>query len=429
MKSASLKVILLVAFVDLVSFGLIIPLLPDYAKRFGASGLTLGLVLASFSFTQMIFSPILGRWSDHVGRRRVLLLSIAGSVVAHVLLGVADLYVSLPMLFAARILDGITGANIATAQAYIADVTTPENRARGMGFFGAAFGLGFVIGPGIGAGLYILGKVVQGERLATSWPAFGAAVISLVALTLVWWKMDEPDVHKDYLKERGSILDLSALGAALRHPRLAELFCILFTSMFSFVLLEVSFVYLCKNKFNLDMSGIGLLFAYIGVMMVIVQGGLVGRLAKRFGEAGLVAVGPFVTASGFLLIAVVAGMGPESPAWPLLLIACVPVSCGNGITTPNLNALISRQAAADHQGGTLGLGQGFGSLARTVGPVVGGWLYDQGPALPYWTGGTLFVLVGLLALHVRQRQHDAVHDRGGVAQTPATSSLPIEESD
>jgi len=339
------------------------------------------------------------------------LLSISGSVAAHVLLGVADLYVSLPMLFAARILDGITGANIATAQAYIADVTTPENRARGMGFFGAAFGLGFVLGPGIGAGLYVLGKAVQGERLATSWPAFGAAFISLIAVALVGWKMEEPNVHKDYLKQRGSIFDLKTLGETLRHPRLAELFCILFTSVFAFVLLEVSFVYLCKNKFKLDMSGVGLLFAYIGMMMVIVQGGLVGRLAKRFGEATLVSVGPFLTAVGFFAIAVVAGIEGESLAWSLLLVACIPISFGNGITTPNLNALISRQAASDHQGGTLGLGQGFGSLARTIGPVVGGGLYDRGAALPYWTGGVLFVLVGLMAFHVRKRQQDALSEQ------------------
>ena len=191
MKRSPLYTILVVAFVDLIGFGLIIPLQAVYAERLGASGLTLGMLIGVYALMQLAFNPILGRWSDRVGRRRVLLISVAGSALSHTLLGVADLAVSLPMLFAARILDGITGANLATAQAYIADVTTAENRAKGLGLFGAAFGLGFVLGPALGAGLAFVGKAVSGEQYGTAWPAFGAAAIALGAFVLVWRLLPE----------------------------------------------------------------------------------------------------------------------------------------------------------------------------------------------------------------------------------------------
>ncbi len=194
MKQSSLKIILFVAFVDLVGFGLIIPLQASYADRLGASGFVFGLLIGVYAAMQFVFNPLLGRWSDRIGRRPVLIVSIAGSVVSHLLLGFADLSASLPLLFVARILDGITGANIATAQAYIADVTTNEDRARGMGLFGAAFGFGFVIGPALGAALVTLGYLVSGPRYGTSWPAFGAAVIALIALVLVWRYL--PESHR-----------------------------------------------------------------------------------------------------------------------------------------------------------------------------------------------------------------------------------------
>ena len=245
-----LKIILLVAFVDLIAFGLIIPLQAVYAERLGASGLTFGLLVGVYAAMQFLFNPILGRWSDRVGRRRVLLISIAGSVVSHILLGVADLAHSLPLLFLARTLDGITGANVATAQAYIADVTTPENRARGMGLFGAAFGMGFVVGPAIGAGLAAVGRNVSGPALGTSWPAFGAAAISLVTLLLVWRYLPEPQRDRTEHTEVARFFSFGKLRSAWVNPRLRELFAMVFMVTFAFVLLEVTFIFLCTHQFG-----------------------------------------------------------------------------------------------------------------------------------------------------------------------------------
>jgi MFS family permease len=399
--TAPIKIILAVTFVDLVSFGLIIPLLPAYAERMGAKGLTLGLLVGSYSLVQLVFNPLLGRWSDHVGRRRVLMISIAGSIFSHLLLGFADMSASLVLLFIARILDGITGANIATAQAYIADVTTPENRARGMGLFGAAFGLGFVLGPGIGAGLCELGLFFGSGEYATSWAAFGAAVISTVAFLLVWRKLPESRPAPSEAVKSRRTFQWTDLSRTFRDARLVSLFALMFSALFAFVLLEVSFAYLCIKNLSADMRHVALVFAYIGVLIVIVQGGLVGRLSRRFGEARLISIGPFITALGFFIIALVPGFASIGAAWVVLLLACIPIAGGNGITSPNVTSLISRQAEEHRQGATLGLAQGFGSLARAIAPPIGGLLFDLNPSWPYIAGGVIFCAVGVFALTIR----------------------------
>ena len=422
MTSRPLKIILFVAFVDLVGFGLIIPLQAVYAKRLGASGLTFGLLLGAYSLMQLVFSPLLGRWSDRFGRRRVLLLSIAGSMVAHALLGVADMASSLSLLFVARIVDGITGANIATAQAYVADVTTTDNRAKGMGLFGAAFGLGFVVGPALGSALAFIGRHVSGPAHGTAWPAFGATVISLVAFLLVWLYLPEPAKAERAARTRYGTLRVSLLRAVLGNARLRELFAIVFGSVFTFVLLEVTFVYLCTHTFAVTEAGTGMIFAYIGALMIIVQGGLVGPLVHRFGEATLAATGPFITAVGFALISIVPLIGQINLAWLVLIVGCVPTSLGQGLTTPAVSALVSRQAGRRRQGATLGLSQGVAALARAIAPPVGGLLYDLGPSWPYWIGAALFVAVGILATWVRRAQHLAVNSSSPPESGEASSA-------
>jgi DHA1 family tetracycline resistance protein-like MFS transporter len=421
MTPRSLRIILFVAFVDLVGFGLIIPLQAVYAKRLGASGLTFGLLIGVYALMQLVFNPVLGRWSDRVGRRRVLLISVAGSVVSHALLGVADLAASLPLLFVARALDGITGANVATAQAYIADVTTAEHRAKGMGLFGAAFGLGFIVGPALGAALAYVGRHISGEVQGTAWPAFGAAVISLVAFLLVWRFLPEPPKAAPAPDRHYPVLSATLLRAAISHPRLRELFALMFGAVFAFVLLEVTFVYLCTHSLAVTETGTGMIFAYIGALMVIVQGGLVGPLVRRFGEATLVATGPFITAVGFLLISVVPLTGHVNIAWLLLIVGCLPISMGQGLTTPNMAALISHHAAEQRQGMTLGLSQGVASLARAVAPPVGGFLYDMGPSWPYWIGTLLFLGVGCLAAWLRPAQQSGIppQRRDRASETPS----------
>ncbi len=409
MKSSPLRLILLICFVDLVGFGLIIPLQAVYAERLNATGFTLGMLMGVYALMQLIFNPILGRWSDRVGRRKVLLLSLAGSVLSHVLLGVADLASSLPLLFIARVCDGVTGANIATAQAYIADITTARDRARGMGLFGAAFGFGFVVGPALGAGLAFIGGWVSGPGHGSAWPAFGAAAITFVALVLVWRYLPEsrPDAVENRSRYPG-VDFLRQLRSVLGHARLRELFTISFFNVFAFVLLEVTFVYLCVHRFGITETGTGILFAYIGILMVIVQGGLVGRLSRAFGEAKLIATGPFIAAFGLLILSGVPLVGTTAVAWTCLIVGCIPTAFGQGLTGPSLNALISRQTGSGHQGGVLGLSQGVGSFARTLAPLAGGALYDVGPSWPYWVGAALFALVGLFAAGVQKAQQQSI---------------------
>ncbi len=403
MKRSPLFIILLVAFVDLVSYGLIIPLQATYADRMGANGLTFGLLVGIYSLMQLIFNPLLGRWSDRVGRRRVLLLSVGGSIFSHALLGVADLASSLPLLFVARTLDGITGANISTAQAYIADVTTKENRAKGMGMFGAAFGLGFVLGPAIGAGLAFIGSLISGPVHGTAWPAFGSTLISAGAFFLIWRYLPESNVKATDRSQQRRIPHLNMMAALFRQPRLRELFTLTFSVTFAFVLLEITFVFLCTHRLGVRETGAGLIFAYIGILMVIVQGGLVGRLSKRFGEASVISVAPFITSIGFMVISFVAEVDSLSLAWTALMVGCIPVALGNGLTTPNVSALVSKEAPKDQQGMVLGTNQALGSLARAIGPLFGGAMYDVRAALPYWVGAGLFFAIGLYAVKIRPR--------------------------
>lgn len=418
MKRSPLFAILLIAFVDLAAFGLIIPFQADYAERLGANGVTFGALIGIYALMQFVFNPILGRWSDRIGRRPVLLISVAGSFFSHTLLGVADLANSLPLLFLARALDGITGANIATAQAYIADVTDAKDRAKGMGMFGAAFGLGFVVGPALGAGLASIGGRVSGEIYGTSWPAFGAAGLSLIAFLFVWRWLPESRDATHGKSARTSAFALDHLRETLSRPRLRELVLIVFSATFAFVLLETTFVYLCRREFGIGGPGIGYIFAYIGIMMVIVQGGLTRRLVNKFGEPRLVATGPFLTAIGFILISAVPFAQDQSVAWLLLLGGCAPVSLGQGLLGPSLNSLISRQAHDERQGVTLGTSQGLASLARAIAPPLGGFLFDAQPSLPYWVGAGMLVIIGGFAIVIQPGQRLALAAEGASTSAP-----------
>lgn len=424
MKRSPLLIILLVAFVDLAGFGLIIPLQGVYAERLGASGTTLGLLVGIYALMQLVFTPLLGRWSDHVGRRRVLLISVGGSVCAHVLLGVADLAHSLPLLFVARTLDGITGANISTAQAYIGDVTSAQDRAKGMGLFGAAFGVGFVIGPAMGAILASLGSSAMGEA-GTSWPAFGAAALSLGSFFLVWRLLPE---SRPAAAPADPDRPVARHAVRVRHfrkvfgePRLRELLMLLFSATFAFVLLELAFILLCTKRFDLDFLGTGLVFTYFGILMVIIQGGLVGRLAKRYGESRLIATGPFITTFGFLMLSGAAVISNPTTGWVLLIVGSLPIAFGQGITGPNLNAMLSRHAGRYHQGGVLGVSQSIVALARAIAPLLAGRLYDLGPAWPFRVGAVIFVGVGLGALAVLPAQEAALRRSADVGASNESS--------
>ncbi|MEJ2582410.1 MAG: MFS transporter, partial [Acidobacteriota bacterium] len=328
------------------------------AEEYGPSPAVFGRLMASFSIMQFIAAPILGRLSDRVGRRPVLLVSLFGSAVGYVLFGIAG---TLGMLFATRNIDGISGGNISTALAVIADITGPEERAKGMGIIGAAFGLGFILGPALGALLV---------TVAPWLPGIGAAVTSMTAFVLVLTRLPET-LDKDARREaRRNPLSLGSLADALSHP----------------------LVGLCLQlRFGYATSTIAWLFVYAGVLGAIVQGGLVGRLAKRFGEVRLIV-------AGALLSCLALGFIPNTTERGPLLMALAVLALGQGIAHPSLSAFTSKLVDPDEVGGVMGVYQGVSSLARIIGPFWGEVVYGAlGFAWPFRTGSIFMLMACVVA--------------------------------
>jgi MFS transporter, DHA1 family, tetracycline resistance protein len=376
-------IVFLTVFIDLLGFGIIIPLMPFYAETFGANALTVGLLNTSFSLMQFLFAPFWGRLSDRIGRRPVILVGLFGSAVSYLLFGLAT---SLTLLFAARIAAGIAGANISTAHAYMADITTPENRAKGMGLVGAAFGLGFIFGPAIGGFLSQWGYQA---------PSFFASILSLANFIAAWFLLPESRPRPEATVRRASRLDL--LRYAATRPDLPQLFLISFIVLTAFASFETTFALYSERRFAFSASTIGYVFAFVGVVLSVVQGFLVGRVVRRLGEHRLMPIAILVLAAGLALVALAANV-------PMLLAACGLLAVGMGFHSPSIMALISRRSDADTQGGVLGLSQSLSSLARVVGPAWGGWLYDRyGMVMPYVTAAGLMLLAFLLSLAVMVR--------------------------
>jgi len=402
MKRSPLIVIFTTVFIDLVGFGIVIPVLPFYAEgtAFNATPRTVGLLFASYSIMQLIFSPILGGLSDKHGRRPVLLLSIIGTGIGFLILGLAR---TILMLFIGRILDGITGGNISTAQAYIADITTKENRAKGMGLIGAAFGLGFIFGPAIGGIL---------SRWGIHVPFFFAATLCFANAVLLYFTLPET-VTADHPAK-----NLAAGGRSLRHianslkqPRLAFVLIIYFLFIVAFSIMTTSFSLYTMFRFGYDAQHTGYLFAYVGLIAVIIQGGLIGRLVKRFGELPLVMFGAFCFAISLFAVPFV---GPAAGGLAGLLIGGGVFSMGNSLATPALTSLASKSVEAGEQGVVLGVTQSTASLARAVGPFLAAVLINSSIAhlgtdgLPhymsdyslfvtFWTGAGIMLLAFFLA--------------------------------
>ena len=371
---AKIGIVFLIVFIDLVGFGIVIPILPLYAEEYGPSPVVFGLLMASFSIMQFIFAPILGRLSDKIGRRPVLLVSLIGSAVGYVLFGIAG---SLAMLFASRIIDGISGGNISTAQAVIADITAPEDRAKGMGMIGAAFGLGFILGPAIGALLV---------NIAPWMPGAAAAVASMIAFFLVLTRLPETLDDSARRKARTHPLNLRNLAGALAHPLIGLCLLMVFCTIFAFANFETTFAQFAKLRFSFSTSTIAWLFVYAGVLGAVVQGGFVGRLAKRFGEARLIVAGTMLS---FLAL----GTLPYAPGTGPLLAVLAVLALGQGIAHPSLSALTSKLAGPDEVGGVMGIYQGMSSLARIIGPFWAEVVYGKlGFAWPFRTGSVFMLL-------------------------------------
>lgn len=363
-----LVIVFVTVFIDLLGFGIIIPLLPFYAESFGASAFTIGLLGTSFSLMQFVFSPVWGRWSDRIGRKPIILIGLLGSGLSYVTLALAS---SLVLLFVARIIGGIAGANIPTAQAYVADITTPENRARGMGLLGAAFGLGFIFGPAIGGLL---------SRISPETPMWCAAALCFANFAAAWFFLPESRVANRSTKTLGR---MAAFRHAMTKPTLLLILALYFIVTMAFSAFEATFALFSAARFGYTAASIGFLFAFIGVILALIQGVFVGRVVTRVGERTLIPLALFLTTIGI-------GMLPFVWNVPTLLVALGFLAVGMGFNSPSLSSMVSQLSDADDQGGTLGLASSLASLGRVVGPAWGGYLYDAyGMTTPYLSAAAL----------------------------------------
>jgi MFS transporter, DHA1 family, tetracycline resistance protein len=379
-RRSALAILFVIVFVDLLGFGMVIPVMALYAEKLGATPASTGWLMTGYSAMQFVFTPIWGRLSDRFGRRPLLLGSIFMTALGF--LGYA-LAPGFGWLLASRLFAGAATANIAIAQAYIADVTSPEGRARGMGLIGAAFGLGFVLGPA-------LGGVLSGVSM--SMPGYAAAALAAVNGVAALFLLPEPTEHAQGQRRAG----LTALVEELRRPGIRRLIAVYFLSVMAFSAMEATFALLAKHRYGLAQSQVNYLFAFIGLLVVIVQGGLIGPLTRRFGEKALLVVGLALQAVGFLLL-------PWSPGLAGLCAACIPLSVGSGLTNPSLSSLLSRRARAEDQGGTLGMGQSAAALGRILGPISATSAYqDVWFAAPYLGGAALLLLTAGIGATLRQ---------------------------
>lgn len=379
LKSAR-QIIAFTIFLDLLGFGLIIPQLQYYADAFHATPAFIGMIQAIYSLMQFLFAPFWGRLSDRVGRRPVLLVSIAGSALSYVLFALAQ---NAWTIFFSRLLAGITAANLSTAQAYISDITPPQERTRAMGLIGAAFGVGFILGPAVGG---VLGA--WGGNFA-----IGMAGAALAGLN--WWSAFLRLPESLPAESRRPVgewyaFPLRDLPRVLAMPQVGLLALVLFTAIFAIANLESTFVLLAKHRYGLDQRECGYLFAYLGLLGVLVQGILVGKLSHRFGETRLVLTGYLLQAPALLLI-------PFMPTVGWLMAALATMALGGGVAGPSLNGLLSKLTPANRRGEVFGVTQSLGSLARVVGPLWGGWSFGHiGMSAPYVSAAMLMLLAGAM---------------------------------
>ena len=373
MKRSPLIVIFITVFIDLVGFGIVIPVLPYYAEgtRFGATPREVGLLFASYSLMQLFFAPLLGRLSDKHGRRPILLISLLGTAAGFLILGFAT---TLWMLFLGRIIDGISGGNISTAQAYIADVTTEEDRAKGMGLIGAAFGLGFVFGPAIGGVM---------SRWGIHVPFLFAGALAFCNAVLLYFTLPET-VTPDHPARVSAAMGRGwhRVITALRNPRLGFVLTIYFLSIVAFSIMTASFSLFLMFRFGYDAFHNGWVFAFVGIISAGIQGALIGKLVKRFGEPILVIAGTLMfSASLFASPFIGPTAGVMGGVLGILITGAVS-AVGNALNAPTLTSLASKSASASEQGTILGVTQSVASLARAVGPAIAAFMIYSAVAQP-----------------------------------------------
>jgi MFS transporter, DHA1 family, tetracycline resistance protein len=415
----ALLTIFLIVFIDLMGFGIVLPNLQLYGHDFGITNyFVLTLIGATYSFFQFVFAPILGRWSDRIGRRPVLIISQAGTLVGFLILYAAhffqtsDVNLGIALIFLSRIIDGISGGNISTASAYIADITPPEKRAKGLGLIGAAFGLGFVFGPLIGG--------LTAYHLGLRYVPLVAAGFSLTALILTITYVAESldPAHRPTDLRRYSLM---TLPRAVARPVIGPLILMFFVNGFAFAGMEQTLSLLIQKRvFSTSPAATmpmekaldyihfqdksaslatGYLFFAIGLIVAFIQGGMIHRLTKRLGEPLLVISGPAFIAVGLVIIGL-----PTSWPWTGFAVGSAFLAIGSSIFNPSLQSLISRHAKRSEQGEILGANQGMASLARATGPILAGLFFEYlSPESPYYISAALCFLVSIWAIGIRSK--------------------------
>jgi len=405
-RKRALLTVFLTILLDLIGFGMILPFLTFYAQEFHATPLQIGLLFSSYSLTQLLCAPLLGRLSDRVGRRPVLLGSIAGSAISYVVFALAPSY---PVLLLARSLSGVAAANYAIAQAYMADVSSPQERSKAMGLVGAAFGLGFVLGPALGGILEQLGGTVPAlAHLGPRLVPFAAAGLSAINLLIASVSLPEslsPELRRSAASRGGSWMGFRELREVWRDTPLRGLMVLFFLVMLCFSMMETTLALFCQARFGFGARETSWLFVFVGIVLVIVQGGLLGRLVRKFGERRLILGGIVLMALGLLLLPLTPVTIP--PVWSklgLLFLSLLLLAVGNGIHNPSTTGLLSRLAGEESQGSTIGLSRSFGALARILGPSAGTWIFAAaGARWPFWSAGLLMMVALAVAVDVLRR--------------------------
>lgn len=401
-------VVFLTVFIDLIGFGIVVPLVPMYSRMYGANGWLIGAIIASFSAAQFIFSPIWGRLSDRHGRRPILLISTAGAALSYVLFaigsGIANHQLALAALLVSRVFAGACGGNITVAQAYIADITPPENRSKRMGLIGMAFGLGFIFGPAI-SGI----ALKYGGATAPGWVAAALCSTNFVLAFMILAESLKPNSGHASNRPR-----LAQWAHTLGQPKIGVLILIFFLATFAFSCFESTLPLLVNDDFKLGIvmdetkpiSTVISLFVFCGLIGAFIQGGLIGRLVKLLGETKLIALSLLLTGAALILLPLIKGDGQlkwsavlhfADAQWIKMLLALALLSIGSSLTRAPVFGMLSNLTPANEQGATIGVAQSAGSLARILGPLFAATLYTHIPELPYLICGGISVLTGFLA--------------------------------
>ena len=383
-------VIFITIFIDMLGFGIIIPILPIFTKELGAANYQVGLIAMSFPLMNFLFAPFWGSLSDRYGRRPIILWSVLITGLAYLLFSQT---VNLWLLLLSRLLSGIGSANLSVAQAYIADITPPKERAKSMGLIGAAFGLGFIIGPTAGGYLKSISAIGQVDLVG-----YVAAALCLLNLVLAYFLLPE-SLQVKQKDVRFNFKVISGIITELRKPTIRELLLINFIFITAFMIMQMSISLFWKEKIGLNEIQMGNMFAFIGVATVIVQGGLVGRLVKKFGETRLLTYGTYLFISSLLIIPWVT---PETFI-PIELIALAIMALANGCLTPSITSLLSKSADPKDVGQVLGVNQSFGSVARATGMGLSGFIYGIEFHLPFMVGALLMLLCIWLAIKLEKK--------------------------